>query len=95
MNHGSKKFLRQIVSVTPISEHWDTFTICRKIFYESQPTIFHYNFLQCKIICAILFITRKGENVYKSIIIYTLLMVYEAIIDLNMKVQYLFWFSIS
>ena len=40
MSHGSKKFLRQIVSVTPIPEHWDTFTICRKIFYESQPTVF-------------------------------------------------------
>ena len=64
MSHGSKKFLRQIVSVTHIPEHWDTFTICSKIF-----------------------ITRKGENVYKSIIIYSLLMVYEAIIDLNMKVQ--------
>ena len=42
--------------------------------------IFHYNVSQFLIICAIIFITRKGDNVRKAII-YTLLMVYEVIID--------------
>ena len=41
--------------------------------------IFHYNVLKCIIICAILFMTRKEDNVHKAII-YTPLMVYEAII---------------
>ena len=86
MSLVSKKFLRQIVSVIPITEHEDTFTICRKILFESQPRIFHYNFLQCIFICAIVFIMRKGDKVHKSII-YTLFMVNEAIIDVDMKVQ--------